>query len=77
VQGFEVLLNLLVSLLQGVADLLMDEHHVAQVARPGTSLARPMTGAAAVSSSSSSNSSSAQQQQQQQVTLFKQAGTAG
>ncbi|WIA20159.1 hypothetical protein OEZ85_006009 [Tetradesmus obliquus] len=32
---------------EGVADLLMDEHNVAQVARPGTSLARPMTGAAA------------------------------
>lgn len=29
----------------------MDEHNVAQTARPGTSLARPATGTAAVSNS--------------------------
>jgi hypothetical protein len=29
--------------LQGLADLLMEEHQTAQVARPGTSLARPTT----------------------------------
>ncbi|GFR50306.1 hypothetical protein Agub_g12497 [Astrephomene gubernaculifera] len=30
---------------EGVADVLMDEHQVAQVPRPGTSLARPLTSA--------------------------------
>jgi hypothetical protein len=30
---------------EGIADALLDEHQTAQVARPGTSLARPMTGA--------------------------------
>lgn len=33
-------------IVQGIADQLLDEHQTAQVARPGTSLARPMTGAA-------------------------------
>jgi hypothetical protein len=33
---------------QGVGDLLLDENNVAQVARPGTSLARPATSAAMV-----------------------------
>lgn len=28
-----------------MADMLMDENHTAQVARPGTSLARPLTSA--------------------------------
>jgi tetratricopeptide repeat protein 8 len=32
---------------EGIADILLDENTVAQVARPGTSMARPMTGAAA------------------------------
>jgi hypothetical protein len=36
-------------ILQAIGDALMDEHNVAQVARPGTSLARPATGSAAVS----------------------------
>ncbi|KAG2493544.1 hypothetical protein HYH03_008358 [Edaphochlamys debaryana] len=31
---------------EGVADILLDEHQVAQVPRPGTSLSRPMTSAA-------------------------------
>lgn len=30
-------------LVQGIADVLLDENQTAQVARPGTSLARPMT----------------------------------
>ena len=30
---------------QGIADILLDEHQTAQVARPGTSLSRPMTSA--------------------------------
>ncbi|MEW5311240.1 MAG: hypothetical protein WDW38_002972 [Sanguina aurantia] len=30
---------------EGMADMLMDENHTAQVARPGTSLARPLTSA--------------------------------
>ncbi|GAX76630.1 hypothetical protein CEUSTIGMA_g4076.t1 [Chlamydomonas eustigma] len=30
---------------EGIADILLDEHETAQVARPGTSMARPMTGA--------------------------------
>ena len=30
---------------QGIADILLDENQTAQVARPGTSLARPMTSA--------------------------------
>jgi hypothetical protein len=38
-----------VMILQAIGDALMDEHNVAQVARPGTSLTRPATGAAAVS----------------------------
>lgn len=29
--------------MQGIADQLLDEHQTAQVARPGTSLARPVT----------------------------------
>eukprot|EP00983_Pelagomonas_calceolata_P077485 1153875-Pelagomonas_calceolata.AAC.2 len=33
------------SQLQGLGDVLLDEHQTAQVARPGTSLARPGTGA--------------------------------
>lgn len=32
---------------EGIADIMLDENNVAQVARPGTSLARPKTGAAA------------------------------
>jgi tetratricopeptide repeat protein 8 len=35
--------------LQGIGDQLLDEHNMAQVARPGTSLARPMTSSSAVS----------------------------
>lgn len=31
--------------LQGAADILLDENAMAQVARPGTSLARPLTSA--------------------------------
>lgn len=31
---------------EGVADILLDENQVAQVPRPGTSLARPLTSAA-------------------------------
>jgi len=37
-----------VLLLQAIGDALMDEHNVAQVARPGTSLMRPATGTATV-----------------------------
>jgi hypothetical protein len=33
---------------QGIADILLDEHETAQVARPGTSMARPKTGAQGV-----------------------------
>jgi tetratricopeptide repeat protein 8 len=32
--------------MQGIGDMLLDEHNMAQVARPGTSLARPMTSSA-------------------------------
>lgn len=39
---------MLLSLLQALGDALLDEHNVAQTARPGTSLMRPATGTATV-----------------------------